>query len=265
MQRRTIIFIIISALIVALVCGSFTPFTPFIVYAEPPTSGWEQSKDCTGNPSEGKGQTCCWRERIPGQILGKTYCQTCKTKDYPSGPMECTKKEPQALEQPPTPQPFDPTAPLQGGVLEQQEQTPPTSAPGTTPGVLQQLEEGDFAPGIAPGFLRQQEQQPPAGEGAAELPPPPATEETQPATEEQEEPAVPVCQEGLEFNENLGFCVPTECPEGQVLDEEAGVCVLEEPEVIEQEGPERQQSEPEEQDQQQQPLSEEESSEENSN
>lgn len=21
--------------------------------------------------------TCCWRERVPGQILGERYCQTC--------------------------------------------------------------------------------------------------------------------------------------------------------------------------------------------
>jgi hypothetical protein len=42
---------------------------------------------------------------------------------------------------------------------------------------------------------------------------------------------MPVCQEGLEFDEDLGFCVPTECPEGQVLDEETGLCVLEEPDV----------------------------------
>ena len=47
------------------------------------------------------------------------------------------------------------------------------------------------------------------------------------------------------FNEDLGFCVPEDCPEGQVLDEESGICVLEEPEVVEEE-PE-QQSEPEEQ------------------
>ena len=46
----------------------------------------------------------------------------------------------------------------------------------------------------------------------------------------EEEQPVPVCQEGLEFNEDLGFCVPTECPEGQVLDDDSGLCVLEEPE-----------------------------------
>jgi hypothetical protein len=104
--------------------------------------------------------------------------------------------------------------------------------------------------------LRQQEQPPPpADEGAAELLAPQATEETQPATEELEQ-AVPVCQESLEFDEDLGFCVPTDCPEGQILDEEADVCVLEEPEVAEQEEPE-QQTQREEQDQQQQPSEEE--------
>ena len=77
---------------------------------------------------------------------------------------------------------------------------------------------------------------------------PPATEEAQPATAEEEQP-VPICQEGLEFNEDLGFCVPTECPEGQELNEQAGICVLEEPEVAdvpeqsEPEQPEQQSSE----------------------
>jgi hypothetical protein len=48
---------------------------------------------------------------------------------------------------------------------------------------------------------------------------------------------------GLEFNEDLGFCVPEDCPEGQVLDKESGICVLEEPETEEEEPA---QSEPEE-------------------
>jgi hypothetical protein len=65
----------------------------------------------------------------------------------------------------------------------------------------------------------------------------------------EEKQPVPVCQEGLEFNENLGFCVPEDCPEGQVLDEESGICVLEEPEAAEdpaQSEPQEEQSEPEE-------------------
>ena len=69
----------------------------------------------------------------------------------------------------------------------------------------------------------------------------------------EEEQPVPVCQEGLEFNENLGFCVPEDCPEGQVLDEESGICVLEEPEAAEdpaQSEPQEEQSEPEQPEQQ---------------
>ena len=166
------------------------------------------------------------------------YCQTCKWNSG-KGEYECTKKERQSLEQPPTPRPFDPTAPLQGGVLEQQQTPPPSGQVAPLQGgVLEQLEQGSEL-----GFF---ERQPPStDQGAAELPPP-ATEEIQPATVEEGQP-VPVCQEGLEFNEDLGFCVPTECPEGQELNEETGICVLEEQSAEQQkqivEGPEEQPSE----------------------
>lgn len=49
----------------------------------------------------------------------------------------------------------------------------------------------------------------------------------------EEEQPVPVCQEGLEFNEDLGFCVPTECPEEQILNDETGLCVLDKQEAVE--------------------------------
>jgi hypothetical protein len=146
------------------------------------------------------------------------------------------------LEQPPTSSPFDPTAPLQGGILEQR-QTPPTFAPGDSPGVLEQLEQDSEL-----GFFERQPL-PPSDQGAAELPP--ATEGSQPATVE-EEPQVPVCQEGLEFNEDLGFCVPTECPEGQELNEETGICVLDEQPAAAEE-PEEQQQQTEEGQQQPEP------------
>jgi hypothetical protein len=273
-MRRKALIVVISVLVAALI---YSP-SAFFAFAAPPDSRYFTSQGCDSQgpttKDGGRRITCCWREKVPGQILGKEYCQTCTQKD--GKVYDCTSKEPQAFEQPPTSSPFDPTAPLQGGVLEQpatsspfdptappqggvseqqEQQTPPTPAPGTTPGVLQQLEDGNFVPGFAPGFLRQQDEQPPADQGASELAPPPTTQETQPAAVEEEQ-SLPVCQEGLEFSEGLGFCVPTNCPEGQVLDEETGVCVPEEPE---------QQSQPEEQDQQQQPPSEEESSEENSN
>jgi hypothetical protein len=135
------------------------------------------------------------------------YCQTCNTADS----NDCKPKQAQGtLEQaPPTP-PSGPFVLPEEGVL--QEPTPPPSGPAAP------LQEGVV-------------EQPPADQGAAELPPP-TTEETQPATVEEEQP-VPVCQEGLEFNEDLGFCVPEDCPEGQVFDEESSICVLEELEATE--------------------------------
>jgi hypothetical protein len=98
--------------------------------------------------------------------------------------------------------------------------------------VLEQLEQGE---GVSPGFLEQQ-QQPPADQRAAELP---ATEGAQPAT--VEEKPVPTCPEGQILNEESGLCVVEDCPEGQVLDEESNLCVLEEPEAAEE--PEQSESE----------------------
>ena len=241
-----------------------------MAYAKPPEVGWTNSKDCEITKNVPTTVRCCWRERVPGQILGVTYCQTCTAVRTNPTVYDCTAKEKQAvtppttgenivpgdtgvLEQPPTPPSFDSTAPLQGGVLEQQPQTPPPSAPGASPGILEQLEQGS-SPEL--GFSERQ-QLPPADQGATELPPP-ATEQTQPATVEEEQ-SVPVCQEGLEFNEDLGFCVPTECPEGQELNEETGICVLEEQLAADEEPEEQQQTEGE------QPSEESGSEEDNSN
>jgi hypothetical protein len=265
--NKSLHIVVISVLVVAISYSSI--FTTFRVHAAPPGLGFgDPNADCWTQATDTPGgyvTTCCWAETDVNdpEKIEIEVCQQCDYdpttrthsgcgNTYPAPASTPTTGENIApgdtgvLEQPPTSSPFDPTAPLQGGVLEQQEQTPPTSAPGTSPGVLQQLEEGDFAPGFAPGFLRQQEEQPPAGQGAAELPPPPATEEIQPLTEEVEQ-AAPVCQEGLEFSEDLGFCVPEDCPEGQVLDEETGLCVLEEPEAPQEELEEQQQQSEEEQ------------------
>jgi hypothetical protein len=83
--------------------------------AEPPDHEWRHSEDCGGGAS---GLIwCCWKES------GVKYCQTCvPIPKEEGGGFECTTKERQSLEQPPTPPVFDPTAPLKGGVLEQPEQ-----------------------------------------------------------------------------------------------------------------------------------------------
>jgi hypothetical protein len=260
-----VIFVVISVLVGALIYGSYPRSDLFAVIVERglidcvPFANVDEVQ-CCQTETDDKGIEIKWCtdcvNTSPPSNCGPRYQEAgIGETPPPAGPS--VLPEDGVFEQPPTFSPFNPAAPLQGGVSEQQPQTPPPSAPGTSPGILEQLQQGE---GVSPGFLERQ-QTPPADEGATELPPP-ATEQTQPATVEEEQSA-PVCQEGLEFNEDLGFCVPTECPEGQVLDEEAGVCVLEEPEVVEQEEPE-QQSEPEEQDQQQS-SEEEEDSEDNTN
>ena len=74
---------------------------------------------CTGSKFSKSGQTCCWREQVPGQILGVTYCQTCKAECDSKGDCneKCTEKTKQATKVPEG----DQSGPLgQGGVLEQQ-------------------------------------------------------------------------------------------------------------------------------------------------
>lgn len=225
---------------IALICSSFTPF---IVLAAPPASGWGSSKDCVLNKTSGEVR-CCWRERVPGQILGVEYCQTC---ERTAKGWECKQKERQSMLAPPTT--GEDIFPEDTGVLEQPP-TPPQSLPPTVGenilqqdlGILEEAPSQGVPPlkqgeGVLPelGFLEQQ----PADQGVAE---PPATEATQPAAVEEE--LGPSCPEGQVLDEESGLCVLEDCPEGQVLDEESGLCVLEEPEAIEE--PEEQPTEEEE-------------------
>ena len=48
------------------------------VLAMPMQQGFKDSKDCTMSPGgASSNMTCCWREKVPGSIIGQTYCQTC--------------------------------------------------------------------------------------------------------------------------------------------------------------------------------------------
>ena len=48
------------------------------VLAVPMQQGFKHSANCTTSPGGGSSSmTCCWREKIPGSILGEKYCQTC--------------------------------------------------------------------------------------------------------------------------------------------------------------------------------------------
>jgi hypothetical protein len=176
-------------------------------------SGWSQSTNCETLPGKTTKIRCCWREPIPGSILGQKYCQTCTATTKP-GIFNCTEKEKQSLTAPPT---------AGGNILQEEGVLAPLTEDESVlqqDGVLQQPPVQGIPPPITQDqglFPEADLDQAPEDHGAAELP---ATTEEEPA---------PVCQEGLEFNEDLGFCVPTECPEGQELNEETGICVLEEP------------------------------------
>jgi hypothetical protein len=116
-NTKHVIFMVLPLLFVPLVYGLSS--TPDACAA--PEAGWRSSQDCT--VTSFGGVLCCWKEN------GVEYCQTCIRIPYGTpgteeGGWECTTKE-KSLEQPPTSQPFDPTAPLQEGVLEQLPDQPP--------------------------------------------------------------------------------------------------------------------------------------------
>jgi hypothetical protein len=235
------LFLVITSLTFLISGAICSQLSVLPVFAEPPDP-------CYGDGCEGTscGDTvdfgltqdvqCCWTG--PN---GDPICQNCSSSTDTGEILYCdpprTKADSSTIAPPPSGfAPPPPPGPGQGGpgnVLpegvfegpttppQQQKKTPeiaplpPTCPPG------QALDEDTNLCFRVPQEQEEQQQQ-------SEV-----TEEEQP---------VPVCQEGLEFNENLGFCVPEDCPEGQVLDEESGICVLEEPEVAD--VPE--QSEPEE-------------------
>ena len=215
MQRRSLIFVVISVLLVALVYSSFTPF---ILYAAPYDPGWRSSQDCT--ITSFGGVLCCWTES------GAEYCQTCVripegTPGTEEGGWECTTKE-KSLEQPPTPPPFGPTATLQGVVLEQLDKQPSLPAPPTTgesilpeDGVLEQPPTpppfGPAAP-LQGGVL----EQPPSEGGVTQ----PADQGTGSEVPRTAEPLPPTCTPGSVFDPDINECVlenpPELCPDGSI-------------------------------------------------
>ncbi|MDR4492417.1 MAG: hypothetical protein R2685_16230 [Candidatus Nitrosocosmicus sp.] len=194
-SSKPLITVVILSFVIVLVSGSFAPF---IVYAEPPASGYYMSTCDTSNMPEsndgGVRVTCCWREHIPGQILGKEYCQTCTQKD--GKVYDCTAKQPQALGQQPTSsQPLPPTVGeniLQhdSGVLEQM---PGQGIPSMNQGQVTLPKDGII------------QQQPDTQQPLTSMP---HSEQTQSGTIDEE----PVC------------------PNNQVFDKKSGLCLDEEPE-----------------------------------
>jgi hypothetical protein len=222
LYSKPLLFVVISLLVVPLIYG------PTSTFSVPNRSN---SVNCAGTGGQSAGGLalvrCCWQERVaPGTgnpDLGgniEIYCSECEDGGT-RGKINCSDPELQYRGAPKGTLP-----PLEGGVLEDPLTPSPSGpAPPIKGGVLEQLEQGSL-PEL--GFSERQ-QQPPADQGVAEQPP--ATEGAQPATVE-EEPVSP-CPEGQILNEETGLCVLEDCPEGQVLDEESNLCVLEEPEAAE--------------------------------
>jgi hypothetical protein len=101
-HTKRVIFMILPLLSVPLVYGiSSTPDA----CAVPPDSRWEGGT-CTDDEVTSTGvvtkKTCCWREKIPGSILGETYCQQCTYILGSGGTWVCDDKELQYLTTPPT-------------------------------------------------------------------------------------------------------------------------------------------------------------------
>jgi hypothetical protein len=155
---NSVIFVVISLLVVALIYGSSSTVR---VFAEAPAQGWKDSTDCTSKQDKDNPnitiKRCCWYE------YPRTVCQTCL--ESPGHAPTCTEIEkrpttgqanvPQGggvLEQPPTPKKHGGTVlPKGGGVIEQpQSNNSPkdnTKLPNDNSGsVEQQQQEQSSAP-----------------------------------------------------------------------------------------------------------------------
>lgn len=120
----------IKIIIIFLTVGLTMVLTPAIsnVNSLPPDSRWGGQMDvnCTG---ESKGDrwfvTCCWREPVPGKILGQTYCQKCENTGSSDNPnWKCDPKQPQAFES--TSNRYEVVNPNNGKILEETQTTNPT-------------------------------------------------------------------------------------------------------------------------------------------
>jgi hypothetical protein len=270
MQHKSVIFVVISLLIVAALPLTYTT----VVTAAPPEQGWHDGQCSPPDIIEdadgaylGTAYDCCWTETDPAdpEQIEIYKCQFCYVPAEGAGGPHCDPPRPGStappttgenivpgdtgvLEQPPTFAPFDPTAPLQGGVLEQPPRPPPAGpAAPLQGGVLEQLEQGKVTPGFVPGFLQRQEQQPPADqETGSEVP-------------RTAEPLPPTCTPGSVFDPDINECVlenpPELCPDGSIPQltgpggtqpecppSEAEEPQAEEPEQPAEEGSEQQQS-----------------------
>jgi len=93
------------------------------IFAAPMQQGFKDSANCTTSaPTSTSSMTCCWREKIPGSILGERYCQTCYY--GPNGLItSCDDKELQYVKTPSKDQSNTLPPLLEGGNVLQQPST----------------------------------------------------------------------------------------------------------------------------------------------
>lgn len=197
MYSKPVIFVVISILVVALIYSSSAAPN---VYAVPPDPKFNTG-ECVNSP-ETLTVICCWN--TPGEGYFEATCQVChidtETGNYDNcdppevqGPPQIGQKAPQVTPPLPlsTPPPAgkDIAAPLGEGDPTPTTPTLPTPPPTTGENVFPE----EITPGVAPRT---------AGE---ETPPDP----------------LPPCAEGLEFDDELGLCVPVESPVAEQPEEAA--------------------------------------------
>lgn len=120
--RKTMTFVVLT-LVLAV---ALTPSVSF-VNAVPPDDRWGGGNSTC--EAEFKGDryflNCCWREPIPGSILGKAYCQKCENTGTSDKPVwSCEPKQPQAFES--TIERDEAIPPRDGEVLDETQPINPT-------------------------------------------------------------------------------------------------------------------------------------------
>ena len=130
--------ILIAAIMTILMTGLVSSST--YVFAERPAPGYSSSGNCSWPGPNDKYQTCCWREKIKGSILGESYCQKCAWVEG-EGYVNCNQKELEMLDTPPNPPASSgPAAPIRDdGTLEQPDNPKggiPTNSPNNGNGIL---------------------------------------------------------------------------------------------------------------------------------
>lgn len=249
-NAKSLIFVIflLTFLISGTICGQLLVFPVWAAPMHPCfDGGCPGFRNCTNDPGALKA-TCCWKE--PGVIPPEINCQTCNvntdTGEFENCSSAASEGTPGSgvIAPPPSgvaPPPSIETCPENTARDVNSNCTPLTQTPEeSSPEGPTELTPQVDCNQTPDDPLCETASIPEAGDGGAAGAPPPVDEAAPPVDEVTQPPTLtedgpPVCPEGQVLVEESGLCVLEDCPEGQILDEEAGLCVLEEPEVAEEE------------------------------